>query len=645
MTLALLPVPLFKATDANGLPLALGKLYSYAANSSTPQALLAADGTTPLANPVILDASGQAELRLGPNAYKLDLYSALDVQQSGWPVDNVSSLAPTVLGDYSATVAQMKLSTDPGELGSESLATSEAGELERLRFAIYDDKHALDPHITQWYETPYGPGWRNVKGYGAVGDDSHDDTAAFQAALTAGGMVVVPPGRYKITSTLTITVGVHLRGIGPGPGGVTTGTTTDYPGVILNHAFNGTFFDILGTDTGTGATLEAAVGTRLENLILRNSYGDGTGDCGTAIRFFCTSNTHKASWLRLKDVNCEVVTGPSAANDWTYCLDADGDNTSSYTAAAARDLWLEGGRFWADTHSTGCFRFHCVVNCFMFGVFLNGTAPGLTLTGADANHRCSNVRAVACGLGSVTVDYCDLSTFAACALSSLTISANATSVGALGTITTYPAIDAANTTCWFLGNVAGDSSLPEFAGGTGGLKVRTTDRQAVLGIDAADGYNALLKFMQAGTSVWDVFRNDGDSDNLWFNSATKSGVLALVAATGVLKPGYALAEKKITLTYSAAIAVDASQGNWFKILVTDANAFTIGAPSNMTDGQTIEFLIANISGGAMGAITWTSYNLAGAFTNPASAKNRSIIFRNDNGSVRESARTAADVAN
>ena len=58
MTLAILTYPLFRAFDANGLPLAGGKLYSYAAGTSTPLALLAADGVTPLANPVVLDASG-----------------------------------------------------------------------------------------------------------------------------------------------------------------------------------------------------------------------------------------------------------------------------------------------------------------------------------------------------------------------------------------------------------------------------------------------------------------------------------------------------------------------------------------------------------------------------------------------------------
>jgi Pectate lyase superfamily protein len=48
--------------------------------------------------------------------------------------------------------------------------------------------------------------WFDVKDFGAVGDDSHDDTAAVQAALDAataagGGTVYFPVGRYKVFPT------------------------------------------------------------------------------------------------------------------------------------------------------------------------------------------------------------------------------------------------------------------------------------------------------------------------------------------------------------------------------------------------------------------------------------------------------------
>lgn len=61
----------------------------------------------------------------------------------------------------------------------------------------------------------------NVKDYGAVGNDSADDTSAIQAALDAaeastyGGIVYIPAGIYKTTSALTVSDRkVSIRGDG-----------------------------------------------------------------------------------------------------------------------------------------------------------------------------------------------------------------------------------------------------------------------------------------------------------------------------------------------------------------------------------------------------------------------------------------------
>jgi hypothetical protein len=83
--------PVFRAFDANGAPLAAGKLYSYQAGTSTPLATYTDQaGGTPNANPTILDSAGSAQVWLNPTTpYKLDLFSALDVHQANWPVDNI----------------------------------------------------------------------------------------------------------------------------------------------------------------------------------------------------------------------------------------------------------------------------------------------------------------------------------------------------------------------------------------------------------------------------------------------------------------------------------------------------------------------------------------------------------------------------
>ena len=63
----------------------------------------------------------------------------------------------------------------------------------------------------------------NVKDYGAKGDGSTDDTAAFQAATaaleaTGGGMLFIPRGTYVISSTLQSTKPIRYMGEGWGYG-------------------------------------------------------------------------------------------------------------------------------------------------------------------------------------------------------------------------------------------------------------------------------------------------------------------------------------------------------------------------------------------------------------------------------------------
>lgn len=83
----------YRALDANGNPLAGGKLYSYAAGTSTPLATYTTRaGDVANANPVILDANGEADVWLTAGVdYKFALYSSSDVLQE--TVDNYPSPA------------------------------------------------------------------------------------------------------------------------------------------------------------------------------------------------------------------------------------------------------------------------------------------------------------------------------------------------------------------------------------------------------------------------------------------------------------------------------------------------------------------------------------------------------------------------
>lgn len=81
--------PVFRAFDSNGKPLSGGKLFSYAAGTTTPLSTFTdATGATFNANPVILDSTGSAKVFLGSvSSYKFVLQNQFGVQQ--WSVDNI----------------------------------------------------------------------------------------------------------------------------------------------------------------------------------------------------------------------------------------------------------------------------------------------------------------------------------------------------------------------------------------------------------------------------------------------------------------------------------------------------------------------------------------------------------------------------
>lgn len=79
--------------DLNGNPLAGGKIFSYAAGTSTPQATyIDSTGGTANTNPIILDSSGRGQIWLGTLGYKFVITDSADVVLA--TVDNVSYINP-----------------------------------------------------------------------------------------------------------------------------------------------------------------------------------------------------------------------------------------------------------------------------------------------------------------------------------------------------------------------------------------------------------------------------------------------------------------------------------------------------------------------------------------------------------------------
>lgn len=68
--------------------------------------------------------------------------------------NHIDNAIPSLFDDYSSNVSQMRSTVDPGEVGSESLATSLAGEIERIRFVIKEMKDGMGVGaVAQWYSS------------------------------------------------------------------------------------------------------------------------------------------------------------------------------------------------------------------------------------------------------------------------------------------------------------------------------------------------------------------------------------------------------------------------------------------------------------------------------------------------------------
>lgn len=85
----LLTPPVMQFVDADGVPLSGGKVYTYAAGTTTPKASYTDAGAgTPNANPVILDSSGRAVIFID-GSYRVDIYTSSDALVRS--VDNITS--------------------------------------------------------------------------------------------------------------------------------------------------------------------------------------------------------------------------------------------------------------------------------------------------------------------------------------------------------------------------------------------------------------------------------------------------------------------------------------------------------------------------------------------------------------------------
>lgn len=189
---ALTPVPRIQFLDANGRPLAGGKVYTYSAGTTTPLATYTTSaGNVANANPVVLDSGGFAGIWLSPVAYKIELRSSAGVVQ--WTVDNVYDWAQLLKADLASTAVNKgayMIGYKP-TVGQAVARTVQA---------------KLDEIFT-------------IKDFGAVCDDVADDHVAIQAAidyvvsLEGGGVLEGPAGSTCYIGTTGLVIPNSNHGI------------------------------------------------------------------------------------------------------------------------------------------------------------------------------------------------------------------------------------------------------------------------------------------------------------------------------------------------------------------------------------------------------------------------------------------------
>lgn len=177
-------------------------------------------------------------------------------------IDNIlNNLDPSGVDDYSSTATQMKITTSPGSTGSESLATSLAGELERLRFVI---KRLIGTSVTNWYDAP---------------------TSSLTDLITVlGSGTGLPPNR--ISSGKTTGNSSQLNALIPS--GTTASLTLTASSVSpFSYYISGTVYTLTASVTLTGLTLagaaNASVSINKPDMTGSQQYSKSLGQYGTSI--------------------------------------------------------------------------------------------------------------------------------------------------------------------------------------------------------------------------------------------------------------------------------------------------------------------------------------------------------------------------
>lgn len=506
----------------------------------------------------------------------------------------------------------------------------------------------------------------NVKNFGATGDGTTSDTTNITAALTAAtaskGVVFLPPGTY--VASVTIPNGVTLIG---------SGRATTWIKGVLTIGSNVVIRDLKFGNTG----VRGDFGANADDVLIENCWLFGGN--GESMIYM---NNNKITNVRF--VGCEISGNTSGGNGvqivdkgtvakhfenitFTRCWFHSNDRMNF--ECIQRD---DGGSFPVVSGYRNISLYDCVLDSAAAGVdSINVSYDGGIL--ADSSVRSS---------GYSTVRGCRITGGLAClelaGATDMLVEGNDmfTTDGSILSMSAYGAATTERHIARFVGNKfagTGDVTLygegVAFIGndvktsaslrliacahsivsgnvietsGTTAISIEHSKNNVFTSNQVRGGSGQSFLFIYTETTNNLVDGNYLDSLNVQFD--IRDGTTQYFGKNMLLFAGvYYITERSIdinNITYSTSVTPEPSRLIQ-KITVTNGTGFTI---NSLAQGGIMTFDIYNNSGGAMGTITWVSaYKLAGAFTNPANGKHRTISFYSDGTNWIETNRATADI--
>lgn len=342
MSVLLLP-PIFQFFDDNGDPLAGGKVYTYAAGTTTPLVTYTSNtGLIAAPNPIQLDAAGRPESGSGAiwgeGAYKFIVQNSLGVQV-GDVLDNVTSFttlagaANAYMQSFSGNGVQTVFTT------SDNLGDEEKG----LMVFVDNGSPNIATNGTFATDTDWtkGAGW-------TIGAGVATATGAISTAISQTSSITLVEGlAYSVTYTITASAGSLTASIG-GQNGTARTVSGTYREVIIA----GSSQTIAFTGAGFTGTLDTVV------ISLANSKGyeilnpSAYTINGTSLTFASAPKT---------GVNNIYVFAPSlllgaassaAALAQTYATNALASQVAAAASAASAAAWAAKNKWNFSTTTT-----------------------------------------------------------------------------------------------------------------------------------------------------------------------------------------------------------------------------------------------------------------------------------------------------